>query len=236
MEVGSVLSIKEIKDVIEAIVTASKLADEVQKLMEKHLPPNASKVEVVVDARFIDSSRLSVYSFSELSEKFDGWIVRPRVGIELDGGEDEIIELLEEKYAELGPGEEVVFAIQQSVGISLFRVFVDERHLKNIGDKSALKYVGTFKTACRDAERVINMLTLMGAELHTGIELTIGGLRRYLPFRTTFLRRSLDRICGHRENYGIADYIMRYGRLYIALTHTCSLRLPEVLEKLGLCS
>jgi len=225
------------KDIIDAIITATKLADEVQKLIEERVPPGATKAEVVIDVRIIDLGLLSVYSFGELPEKFGGWIVRPRVGVELDGEEDEIIELLEEKYAELEASGEVVFATQRNIGMSLFRVFVDEKYLKNIGDKNVLKYVGTFKTACEDAERVINTLTsLIVAELHTGIELTVGGLRRYLPFEVALLRRRLDDACGGRENYGMADYIRRYGKLYVFLSHTCSLNLRNVFKKLGICS
>lgn len=231
---NNALDVGQLKAILDAVATSLKLANEIEKLL-KRLPPNASRSVVVIDARLTNLDVLSVYSMDVLSKKFEGWVVKPLVGIDVDY-EDEIIELLEEKYAELGSDEEVVFATQQSIGISLLRAFVDEKFVKMIRDGEAAEYVGTFKTSCEEAERIIGELALIGADLHTGIELTIGGLRRYLPFKAMLLRRKLDEVCRGREKYGMADYIRRHGKLYVVLSHTCSLYLPHVLERLGLCS
>jgi len=106
------------------------------------------------------------------------------------------------------------------VGISLLRVFVDRRHLPGS------KYVGAFDEACSDAERVVGELARLGAELHVGIELAASKL----PLAV--IRRRLDELC--RENYGIAGH-RRHGRLYLFLSHACSLQLPHVLKALDLC-
>jgi len=108
------------------------------------------------------------------------------------------------------------------IGISLFRAFVDRQYLEPVTSN----YVGTFDGACADAERVVGELARLGAELHVGIELAASKL----PLAV--IRRRLDELC--RENYGIAGH-RRHGRLYLFLSHACSLQLPHVLRTLDLC-
>jgi len=115
--------------------------------------------------------------------------------------------------------------------VSLLRVFVDRRHLWAVGGRIS-EYVGATDAACRDTERAVGGLAQLGAELHAGIELAATGLFKHLP--QALLKWRLDKACGGREGYGIADY-RRRGRLYVFLSHSCALRLPHALKSLGLC-
>jgi len=190
---------------------SDQLVEEVEDLLAR-LPPGVAWAKVVVDARFNDPSTLSLYGLGGLSKRFAGWIVRPLAGIGL-GMEGEL---------ELG---------KWAAGVSLLRVFIDGKFLWAVGERVS-NYVGTTKAACRDAERVVGALAQLGADLHAGVELAAVGLLKHLPL--ALLKWGLDKACGSREGYGIADY-RRRGRLYVFLSHSCTLHLPHVLKSLGLC-
>jgi len=189
-----------------------QLVEEVEDLLAR-LPSGVAWAKVVIDARFNDPSTLSLYGLGGLSKRFAGWIVRPLAGIGLGVAPEEL---------ELG---------EWAIGVSLLRVFVERRFLWAARGRVS-EYVGAADEACRDAERAVGALAQLGAELHVGIELAVGGFLKYLP--QILLKRRLDRACGGREGHGAADY-RRRGRLYVFLSHSCALHLPHALKSLGLC-
>jgi len=190
--------------------TTDRLIEEVEGLLAR-LPPGAAWAKVVIDARFNDPNTLSLYDLGGLSKRFAGWIVRPLAGI--------------------GLGAEGLELNEEAVGVSLLRAFIDGKFLWTVGEKVS-NYVGTVKEACKDVERIVGMLAQLGAELHVGIELAAVGLLKYLP--QSLLRGRFDKACGSRENYGVADY-RRRGKVYVFLSHACSLHLSQVLKSLRLC-
>jgi len=191
---------------VNADVTG-RLIEEVENLLAR-LPPGATWAKVVIDARFSGPRTLPLYG---LSKRFAGWIVRPLAGI--------------------GLGAEGLELKEGAAGVSLLRAFVERRFLWAASGEVS-EYVGAADEACRDAERVVSALAQLGADLHVGIELAAAGPLKYLPL--ALLKRRLGGACGSREGYGIADY-RRRGKLYVFLSHACSLRLPCVLRALGLC-
>jgi len=188
------------RDVDAQIATVDPL-DELEALLS-HVP---SWAKVVIDAK-LTGGALEFYSVGELAEKFAGWVAKPLTAMSFADGEIELD--------------------NEVIGISLFRAFVDRRHLEPVTSN----YVGTFDGACADAERVVGELARLGAELHAGIELAVGGLAKYLP--QALIRRRLGRLC--REGYGIVDH-RRRGRLYVFLDHPCVLHLSHMLKSLELC-